>query len=259
MSLTFQQSLETTRALQERLASAEGEETSALEKTAAMADFATFGMYKKAYNPLYDAAKKGLGWGVGLGVPALGVGHLLARDSRHQAEKTIDHARNQALLTALGVGGIKGIGDGISALANRSSAPPAAAAAAAPATGSSTTQNTVLVQHPQAYEQPRMQDLSMLRGLPMDNQYGGQGLDQFQYGQEPEMPSYQPEQYQGPDDYAGYKTSSDRLLQKLAAVVLLDDVIEAQVTKLAGAEQADALECLLINRSLGTRLLRELY
>lgn len=246
MPLTLAQSVATSRALQERLASVATEKRAELEQKAAMVDFATFGMFKEALSmgPGLEAARRGLGWGVGLGVPALGVGHLLARDARHQGEKTIDHARNQALLTALGVGGIKGVGDAVNA-ALRPSAPRAPemnTPAATPA-----AQNNLVVQQPQRYEQAMAQpglgisELAALRGYP--------GLEQFQEGGD----------LSDLDEFNNFKTSSDEVLQKLAAVVLLDNVLEQQLSKLAGAEWADTCECLFLNRSHGTSLLRELY
>jgi len=227
MSLSFVQSLETSRVLQERLSSAPlGEKHAALEQATAQADFATFGMFKEALGvgpmgPMLSAAGKGLGWGAGLGVPALGVGHMLARDAREQTEKTIDHARNQALLTALGVGGMQGVGQAISGALKPRGASPA------------------LPEAPQAYEQSMarpgldVNELASLRGLPI----GDEGFE----------------------DYPGFKTSSDVVLRKLAAVVLLDDVLEQQVTKLAGVERDDTIECLFLNRSHGASLLRELF
>jgi len=221
MSPTFTQSLETSRALQERLASTPSDEV--LAQKVAMVDFATFGMFKQAW--MEQAAPglvKGLGWGVGLGVPAVGAAHIMARDARHQGEQLVNHTRNQALLTALGVGGIQGAGQALSSVLPPKDAP--APAAALPP-----------IQQLQVYERPMsrpglgIEELAALRGYP------------------------------GLEELGGLKTSSDTCLQKLAAVVLLDNVLECQVEKLAGDERADALECLLINRSLGTRLLRELY
>jgi hypothetical protein len=103
---------ETSSRLAEKIASARSGNTGLREKLA-LADFATFGLFKQAaIDPAALAAlQKGLGWGVGLGIPMLGVGHALTRDARHQAEATIRDARNQALLTAAGVGGMQALGN----------------------------------------------------------------------------------------------------------------------------------------------------
>lgn len=102
---------ETSCLLAEKVASARPASAALLER-AALADFAAFGLFKRAaLDPaMLSSLQKGLGWGVGLGLPALGVGHLLARDARHQGEELIRDARNQALLTAAGVGGMQALG-----------------------------------------------------------------------------------------------------------------------------------------------------
>lgn len=102
---------ETSRLLAEKVASARPASAD-LRQRQALADFAAFGLFKRAaIDPAaLSALQKGLGWGVGLGLPALGVGHLLARDARHQGEGLIRDARNQALLTAAGVGGMQALG-----------------------------------------------------------------------------------------------------------------------------------------------------
>ncbi len=249
VGISFTQSLETSRILQERLASAPAnEKRTALEQKIAQADFATFGMFKHALSqmgPALSAATRGLGWGVGLGAPALGVGHLLARDTRQQGEKLVDHTRNQALLTALGVTGMQGVGQAVgSALKSRSAAPPVTAPAAPTPTS---TAPEPPVQQPQTHERSMtrpgldVQELAALRGYPgLENLQGFEGLE-------------------GLPGFERYKTSSDSVLQKLAAVILLDNVLEQQISKLAEDERADAIECLFLNRSHGARLLRELY
>lgn len=101
--------LETSRLLAEKVASARPA-SPALREKRALADFATFGLYKRAgIDP--QSLARGLGWGVGLGVPALGVGHMLLRDARHQGEGLVRDARNQALLTAAGIGGMQSLGE----------------------------------------------------------------------------------------------------------------------------------------------------
>lgn len=102
----------TSTLLAEKVASARSVNLGLREKRA-LADFATFGLFKQAaIDPAaLSALQKGLGWGVGLGIPALGVGHLLETDARHQTQAIIRDARNQALLTAAGVGGMQALGD----------------------------------------------------------------------------------------------------------------------------------------------------
>jgi hypothetical protein len=102
---------ETSRLLAEKIACARPASVELRERQA-LADFAAFGLFKRAaLDPAALASlQKGLGWGVGLGLPALGVGHLLARDARHQGQELIRDARNQALLTAAGVGGMQALG-----------------------------------------------------------------------------------------------------------------------------------------------------
>jgi hypothetical protein len=106
------QALETSVLLAEKIASARPPSATLLER-AALADFAAFGMFKRAaIDPAaMSALQRGLGWGVGLGIPALGVGHLLARDAGNQGHELLRDARNQALMTAAGVGGMQGLGE----------------------------------------------------------------------------------------------------------------------------------------------------
>lgn len=108
----LEQAFETSCLLAEKVASVRSPSSELREKQA-LADFAAFGMFKRAaLDPaMLSSLQKGLGWGVGLGLPALGVGHLLARDARHQGEALVRDARNQALLTAAGVGGMQALGD----------------------------------------------------------------------------------------------------------------------------------------------------
>lgn len=126
--MRFSDALETSCFLAEKVASARAPANEALREKQAMADFATFGLFKQAAIDPQSLAR-GLGWGVGLGVPALGVGHLLMRDARHQGDQLIENARNQALLTAAGVGGMQALGE---LLKQRGAAHSAPAAAPAP-------------------------------------------------------------------------------------------------------------------------------
>lgn len=104
--------LKTSILLAEKVASARAP-SAALREKLAIADFAAFGLFKRAaIDPAaLSALQRGLGWGVGLGVPALMTGHLLERDARRQGEELLRNARNQALLTAAGVGGMQTLGD----------------------------------------------------------------------------------------------------------------------------------------------------
>lgn len=104
-------SLETSILLAEKIASARPASI-ALRERAALADFATFGLFKAAaLDPAaLSSLQRGLGWGVGLGLPALGVGHALLGDARRHSESILRDARNQALLTAAGVEGIHSLG-----------------------------------------------------------------------------------------------------------------------------------------------------
>lgn len=114
--------LETSALLAEKVASARAP-SQALREKLALADFAAFGLFKRA--ALDPSMMRGLMFGAGVGIPALGVGHMLLRDARHQGEQLVRDARNQALLTAAGVGGMQALGD----LLKRPAAPAQAPAA----------------------------------------------------------------------------------------------------------------------------------
>lgn len=102
---------ETSVLLAEKIASMCAPNPSLCEKRA-LADFATFGLFKQsALDPAaISALRRGLGWGVGFGLPALGFGHVLLRDAQRQGDTLIRDARNQALLTAAGIGGMQTLG-----------------------------------------------------------------------------------------------------------------------------------------------------
>lgn len=108
----FDHALETSVLLAEKVASARPASADLLMKQA-LADFATFGLFKRAsIDPhAISALQKGLGWGVGLGVPALGVGHMLMNRAHEHSADILRDARNQALMTAAGVGGMQALGD----------------------------------------------------------------------------------------------------------------------------------------------------
>lgn len=108
----FASALETSTLLAEKVASARPASNTLREKLA-LADFAAFGLFKTAaLDPAaMSALQKGLGWGVGLGLPALGVGHALLHDARHQGHELLRDGRNQALMTAAGVGGMQALGE----------------------------------------------------------------------------------------------------------------------------------------------------
>ena len=114
--------LETSVLLAEKIASARPASQELREKLA-MADFAAFGLFKRA--ALDPHLMKGLMFGAGVGLPALGVGHLLLRDARHQGESLVRDARNQALLTAAGVGGMQSLGEMLKSRLGKPAAPPA--------------------------------------------------------------------------------------------------------------------------------------
>lgn len=167
-------------------------------ETKAYTDFAAFGMFKDAGigQAIQQGAQalgplaKPLAWGVGLGLPALGVGHALISDAHSQGDEMVKNVRNQTLLTALGVGGMKSIGDAVGSYMN-----------------------------------------------PKHGMGAGPG-----------------------PAYGEYKLAADADLHKLAALVLVDDVLVAQIEDPACASNVKhaALECLFINRMAGADLLRKL-
>lgn len=109
--------LETSLLLAEKRAAlrAEDPRNAGLRERQALVDFDAFARVKVANaEELFGLAKKPLAWGLGLGLPALGVGHALISDAHHQGKDLIHDARNQALLTAAGVGGMQSLGNVIS-------------------------------------------------------------------------------------------------------------------------------------------------
>lgn len=105
--------LETSLLLSEKRASLRSTDPrgQALRERQALVDFTAFGLVKAAgMEELLGLMKKPLAWGVGLGLPALGVGHALISDAHSQGKDLIRDARNQALLTAAGVGGMQSLG-----------------------------------------------------------------------------------------------------------------------------------------------------
>jgi len=185
MALSLDEALHTAAALEERLAVAhDPHEHAALEHKQAQVHFAAFGLFKAAHlgQALGDFGKP-LAWGVGLGLPALGVGHALITDAHRQGDALIENARNQAMLTALGVGGLKALGGAAQSLLA-----------------------------------PR-----------------------------------------GPTEPDGFKLGADHEgLRKLAAILLLDDVLEKEFAAADVHEKHALAECLFINRAQGTALLRKL-
>src|ERR1700758_4057244 len=97
--------LETSAALEAKIASASAEAREALQLRKAYVDFTAFGLYKEAQGNFLPALQRGLGWGAGIGLPLLGGGLLLEHQAKANAEDVINHARNQAMLAALGIGG----------------------------------------------------------------------------------------------------------------------------------------------------------
>jgi hypothetical protein len=109
---TLAKTLATSVLLAEKVASARPA-SQALREKLAMADFAAFGLFKQAaIDPAaISALQRGLGWGVGLGVPALAAGHMFLGDAQRHSADVLRDARNQALLTAAGVGGMEALGN----------------------------------------------------------------------------------------------------------------------------------------------------
>lgn len=109
---SFARVFEASILLAEKVASARPA-SDVLRAKLAMADFAAFGLFKTAgFNPeMMSSLQKGLGWGVGLGVPAVAAGHFMMNDAQHHSAEVLRDARNQALLTAAGVEGIGALGD----------------------------------------------------------------------------------------------------------------------------------------------------
>lgn len=193
MGLTLVQALDTSTALAERIAEAQDVRVRAdLERRKADVDFTAFDLFKQGgLEGVAQHLAKPLAWGVGLGLPALGVGHMMMRDARHQTEQTINHARNQALIAALGLGGANAI-KGLMA--------------------------------------PNQREETNELTLPEGN-FGSRNV---------------------------VKLSADSLLQKLAAAVLLDNVITEQYNTSANNEKTALAEYLYLNRIHGTSLLKEL-
>ena len=193
---TLADMLAVSAALGEKIASApEGDPArEALARRQALVDFAAFGLFKEAQGGNFlPALQRGLGWGAGIGLPLLGGGLLLEHGAKADAEKVIDHARNQALLAALGVGGVQALGRGMQS----------------------------------AFEPTRQERLTTETtpdGAPRSA-------------------------------YEVTKVSADAALRGLAATLLLDDVL---VADLAREKSAAVEECLLMNRQRGVGLLREL-
>ena len=163
----------------------------------ALVDVAAFGLFKQSAwtQQLHKAVPglmKGLGWGVGLGVPALAAGHMLLSDAKNQAKDVVHDARNQVLLGGMGLGGMQALGQGLGRLV------------------------------------PHRMEASTEQTYP-----GGDVFSAFHQA----------------------KMSSDQaFIEKLAAIVLLDDFLEARVNE---TRDKTAAECLVLNRELGAALLRE--
>lgn len=196
--LSFQQAFATSVSLAEKIASARPERVNGptLRERQALADFATFGLFKRAaIDPAaLSSLQRGLGWGVGLGLPALGVGHALLGDAQRHSGQVLRDARNQALLTAAGVGGMQAFGEMLKK-------PP----------------------HPQQHQV----------NVNVPQPLGPAAMA--------ESPALDPE-------------------QKLAAAILVDDVLEAasEGPYDSGTKHA-ALVQLVLHRTDATRLLRSLY
>ncbi len=82
-----------------------------LRERQAVFDFGAYARVKEAgLAETMALARRPLAWGLGLGLPALGVGHALISDAHSHAKDLVRDARNQALLTAAGVGGMQALG-----------------------------------------------------------------------------------------------------------------------------------------------------
>lgn len=82
-----------------------------LRERQAVFDFGAYVRVKQAgLEETMALARRPLAWGLGLGIPALGVGHALIADAHSHAKDLVRDARNQALLTAAGVGGMQSLG-----------------------------------------------------------------------------------------------------------------------------------------------------
>ena len=82
-----------------------------LRERQAMLDFGAYARVKQAgLEETLALARRPLAWGIGLGLPALGVGHALISDAHSHAKDLVRDARNQALLTAAGVGSMQSLG-----------------------------------------------------------------------------------------------------------------------------------------------------
>lgn len=164
-----------------------------LEKKA-MSDLCAFGLFKQSN--WGEGLKRGLGMGAGIGlgvgVPLFAAGHMLLRDANHQAKDVVRDTRNQAVMTALGLGGAHAMGRGISAAM-----------------------------------QPKGFETSFTENNPQTGPYNSYMRTKF--------------------------NSDESLTQKLAELLLIDDMLESELNKTA----TDAtLIHLLINRSKGADLLR---
>lgn len=112
--MNLAQAVEASILLAEKKASLRADDPrhAALREKQATIDFAAFALAKQAgLEEILQLSKRPLAWGVGLGLPALGVGHALLSDARHQGQDLLRDARNQALLTAAGVGGMQSLGE----------------------------------------------------------------------------------------------------------------------------------------------------
>lgn len=197
MRLSLDEALTTSEALDERIADTKDASVKAdLERRKTAVDFTAFGLFKSAAPApgFLESLGKPLAWGAGLGIPALGVGHLMMRDARHQGEDLIDHARNQALIAAAGLG----------------------------------TANAIkgLMQF-----DPRQREETEELTLPGEGKVRGRRV---------------------------VKLSQDALLTKLAAAVLVDNVLEQQYNAADARDKTAIEECLYLNRIHGTSLLKEL-
>jgi hypothetical protein len=164
-----------------------------LREKSALAAFAAFGMFKQAaLNLNANDIARPLAWGLGVGLPVLGVGKYLISDAADKAKQTVDRT---ALMASLGAPLIAGTGHFLLADARR--------------------------QGERLIEKARNEALLAGAGIK-----GVQAIGEVlkARAQRPEMPAYLPEPSPGPAMTAESQPFS--LEHKLAAAVLVDDILE---------------------------------
>lgn len=206
----------TAFSLSEKVASAHDCPADLREKSA-LAAFAAFGMFKRAAFGLSanDIAKP-LAWGLGVGLPALGVGKYLISDAADKAKKTVDRT---ALMAGLGVPAVAGVGHFLLTDARR--------------------------QMERLIEKARNEALVAGAGIK-----GVEAIGNVLKARA-ERPSYE-----SPPSY-GLDAPAYEVEHKLAAAVLVDDILEEVYASPDPTVKQAALVDLVRNRCDGVALLRE--